>query len=226
MKIKEWSPDDRPREKMLSKGIASLSDAELLAILIGSGNTTETAVQLAQRILSSVQNNLNVLGKLSIKDLTTQFKGIGTAKAVTIAAALELGRRRTLSDVPERPSIRSSQDAWQLMRPHLADLPHEELWMLLLNRAGKVIDTERNSQGGTGDTSADIGMILKAAIQALAHGIILCHNHPSGNLHPSRQDDQLTQGLKEAALLIEMKLFDHLILADNRYYSYADEGKL
>ena len=226
MKIKEWSPDDRPREKMLSKGIASLSDAELLAILIGSGNTTETAVQLAQRILSSVQNNLNVLGKLSIKDLTIQFKGIGTAKAVTIAAALELGRRRTLSDVPERPSIRSSQDAWQLMRPHLADLPHEELWMLLLNRAGKVIDTQRISQGGTGDTSADIGMILKAAIQALAHGIILCHNHPSGNLHPSRQDDQLTQRLKEAALLIEMKLFDHLILADNRYYSYADEGKL
>ena len=226
MKIKEWSPDDRPREKMLSKGIASLSDAELLAILIGSGNTTETAVQLAQRILSSVQNNLNVLGKLSIKDLTTQFKGIGTAKAVTIAAALELGRRRTLSDVPERPSIRSSQDAWQLMRPHLADLPHEELWMLLLNRAGKVIDTQHISQGGTGDTSADIGMILKAAIQALAHGIILCHNHPSGNLHPSRQDDQLTQRLKEAALLIEMKLFDHLILADNRYYSYADEGKL
>ena len=167
-----------------------------------------------------------MLGKRSIKDLTTQFKGIGTAKAVTIAAALELGRRRTLSDVPERPSIRSSQDAWQLMRPHLADLPHEELWMLLLNRAGKVIDTQRISQGGTGDTSADIGMILKAAIQALAHGIILCHNHPSGNLHPSRQDDQLTQRLKEAALLIEMKLFDHLILADNRYYSYADEGKL
>ncbi|MGM9759082.1 MAG: DNA repair protein RadC [Parabacteroides sp.] len=226
MKIKEWSPDDRPREKMLAKGLSALSDAELLAILIGSGNAQETAVQLSQRILNSVDYNLYALGKLSIQDLTTQFKGIGTAKAVSIAAALELGRRRNLSEIPERPCIRSSRDAWQLIYPHLADLTHEELWILLLNRAGRVIETRKISQGGTGDTSADLCIILKAAIQVLACGLILCHNHPSGNLHPSRQDDQLTQRLKQAAELIEIKLLDHLIVADNRYYSYSDEGKI
>lgn len=226
MKIKEWAEEDRPREKMVSKGVAALSDAELLAILIGSGNTEETAVQLSQRILRTVQYNLHTLGKLSVKDLISGFKGIGEAKAVTIIAALELGKRRGNSDIPQRKQIRSSRDAWQLFHPHLCDLPHEELWAAFTNRAGKVIDRIKISQGGTGETTADLCLLLKAAVQSLAAGIILCHNHPSGNIHPSRQDDLLTQRLQKAAQLIEMSLLDHIIIGDNRYYSYADEGRL
>lgn len=226
MKIKEWAEEDRPREKMVSKGVDALSDAELLAILIGSGNTEETAVQLSQRILRTVQYNLHTLGKLSVKDFISGFKGIGEAKAVTIIAALELGKRRGNSDIPQRKQIRSSRDAWQLFHPHLCDLPHEELWAAFTNRAGKVIDRIKISQGGTGETTADLCLLLKAAVQSLAAGIILCHNHPSGNIHPSRQDDLLTQRLQKAAQLIEMSLLDHIIIGDNRYYSYADEGRL
>lgn len=226
MKIKEWAEADRPREKMQLKGIASLSDAELLAILIGSGNQEETAVQLSQRILYAANNNLNALGKLSIKDLTTCFKGIGTAKAITIIAALELGKRRGNSVPLQRPSIRSSQEAFLLFHPLLCDLPHEELWVALLNNASKVIDRIKISQGGTNGTSADLRIILKAAINTLASGILLCHNHPSGNLTPSPQDNRLTANLKSAAQLMDIRLLDHIILADDRYYSYADEGKL
>lgn len=226
MKIKEWAEEDRPREKMLLKGIASLSDAELLAILIGSGNQDETAVRLSQRILHAVDNNLNALGKLSVKELKTRFKGIGTVKAITITAALELGKRRRDSEPIQRPSVRSSQDAFHLFYPLLCDLPHEELWIALLNNSSRVIDRIKISQGGTSTTSADLRIVLKAAINALASGIILCHNHPSGNTCPSSQDDLLTTRLKEAALLMDIKLLDHIILADGLYYSYSDEGKL
>ena len=226
MKIKEWAEEDRPREKMLLKGIASLSDAELLAILIGSGNNSETAVQLSQRILSSVDNNLNALGKLSIKELTTKFKGIGTVKAILINAALELGKRRNAHNPIQRPYIRTSKEVYELLHPILCDLPHEELWIVLTNRSTKVIEKLKISQGGTSETSADLRIILKAAINALAAGIIVCHNHPSGNIRPSHQDDLLTQRLKSAAQLIEINLLDHIVLCDGNYYSYADEGRL
>jgi DNA repair protein RadC len=224
--IKDWAAEDRPREKMLQKGVAALSDSELLAILIGSGNQTESAVELAQRILHSVSNNLNALGKLSIKELTAGFKGVGEAKAVTIAAALELGRRRNASERLRQESITSSRDAQAIFYPLIADLRHEELWIALTNRAAKVIEKVKISQGGAGETTVDIRLILKAAIQALASGIILCHNHPSGNIRPSAQDDALTNRLQSAAQLMGITLLDHLILSDNTYYSYADEGRL
>ena len=226
MKIKEWAEEDRPREKMLLKGIASLSDAELLAILIGSGNNSETAVQLSQRILSSVDNNLNALGKLSIKELTTKFKGIGTVKAILINAALELGKRRNAHNPIQRPYIRTSKEVYELLHPILCDLPHEELWNVLTNRSSKVIEKLKISQGGSSGTSADLRFFLTAAINALAAGIIVCHNHPSGNIRPSHQDDLLTQRLKSAAQLIEINLLDHIVLCDGNYYSYADEGRL
>lgn len=213
MKIKEWAEEDRPREKMLLKGIASLSDAELLAILIGSGNSRETAVQLSQRILNSVNNNLNALGKLSVKELMSKFKGIGKVKAITINAALELGKRRGNSDPVQRPVIHSSSDVYRIFYPLLCDLPHEELWIALTNRSSLVIEKVKISQGGISETSADLR-------------IILCHNHPSGNPHPSRQDDLLTQHLRDAARLLEIQLLDHIVLADGSYYSYSDEGTL
>lgn len=226
LSIKEWAEEDRPREKMLLKGLAALSDAELIAILIGSGNKDETAVQLAQRILFSVNNNLNALGKRSVKELVSGFKGIGEAKAITICAALELGRRRAQSTPEPRDTIRSSQDAYHLFYALLADLPHEELWIALLSRNNKVIRKTRISQGGTSETTADLRIILKEAITNLATGIILCHNHPSGNLKPSAQDDRLTHRLATSAKLIDTQLLDHIIITDNGYYSYADEGRI
>lgn len=224
--IKDWAVEDRPREKMLRKGVSSLSDAELLAILIGSGNSKESAVQLSQRILHFAGNNLNRLGKLSIKELTNEFKGIGEAKAISIAAALELGRRRNSSERPMQEKIVCSNDAHLLFKPLLCDLHHEELWVALISQSGKVIEKIKISQGGINETSADIRLIMKAAINALASGIILCHNHPSGSLSPSRNDDTLTTRLQGAAKLMDIKLLDHIIIADNMYYSYADEGKM
>lgn len=226
MKIKEWAEEDRPREKMLLKGVASLSDAELLAILINSGNTKETAVQLSQRILNSVENNLNTLGKLSIHDLTSGFRGIGEAKAITILAAMELGKRRGATEPVQRNRVLHSRDSYLLFYPLLCDLPYEELWIALTNRSAKVIQKIKISQGGTSETSADLRLILKAAVNALASGIILCHNHPSGNIQPSTQDDLLTKNLQKAARLMEINLLDHIVLCDGKYYSYADEGKL
>ncbi len=226
MKLKEWAEEDRPREKALQHGISSLSNAELLAILIGSGNTQESAVQLSQRILNSMEQNLNALGKCSIKELCHNFKGIGTAKAVTIAAALELGKRRKESEPAQHPSIQSSYDSWQLFYADLCDLPHEELWVAFINRAGKLITKQKISQGGISGTNVDLRLVLKAAIQALASGLIICHNHPSGNLRPSQEDDRLTLRLKEAAKMVDISLLDHIIVAENRYYSYADEEKL
>lgn len=226
LSIRHWAEADRPREKMIAKGASALSDAELIAILIGSGNSRESAVELAQRILHAAEQNLNTLGRFSIGDLTTRFKGIGEAKAVSIVAALELGKRRGCSDLPERMSVKSSRQAFLLFYAELADLPHEELWAAFTNRAAQVIGKTKISQGGTSETTADLRLILKAAIQSLASGIILCHNHPSGHLMPSAADDQLTQNLQQAAALFQISLLDHLIVADNCYYSYADEGRL
>lgn len=226
LSIKEWAEEDRPREKMLLKGLSSLSDAELIAILIGSGNKNETAVQLSQRILFSVNNNLNALGKRSVKELISGFKGIGEAKAITICAALELGRRRAHAEPEIRDTVQSSKDACLLFYASLCDLPHEELWIALLNRNNKVVEKSRISQGGTSETTADLRIILKAAVTNLASGIILCHNHPSGALHPSTQDDALTRRLASSAKLLDIRLLDHIIISDSGYYSYADEGRL
>ena len=220
LRIKELAAEDRPREKMLLKGASSLSDAELIALLIGSGSSRETAIQLAQRILNGVRNNLNALGELML------YKGIGEAKGVTLLAAMELGRRKGLSEPPERPVIRSSQDAFRLFYPLLCDLPHEELRAAFISRSGKVIEQTVISRGGTSETSADLRIVMKGAINTLCSGIILCHNHPSGNIQPSPQDDRLTTRLKKAAQLMDIRLLDHIIISDKSYYSYADEGKL
>ena len=225
LRIKELAKEDRPREKMLLNGVSTLSDAELIAILIGSGNQNETAVQLSQKILNSVSNNLNTLGKQSIRQLMV-YKGIGEAKAVTITAAMELSRRRSITEPEKRDSIHSSNDAFRLFYPNLCDLPHEELWVAFTNNAGKVIEKVKISQGGVGETAGDLRIILKAAINTTCHGIVLCHNHPSGNLQPSSQDDMLTSRLGKAAQLLEIHLLDHIIISDKYYFSYADEGKI
>jgi len=225
LRIKELAVDDRPREKALHKGVASLSDAELIAILLCSGSTEETAVQLAQQILKQVSNNLNTLGKLSVKELMIH-KGIGEAKALTIAAAMELGRRKGIAEPEKRDSIRSSHDAFLLFYPILCDLMHEELWIALTNNAAKVIDKVKISQGGIGETTADLRIIMKAAINTVSYGIVVCHNHPSGNLQPSPQDDMLTARVGQVAQLMSIQLLDHIIISDKNYYSYADEGRL
>ena len=225
LRIKEWAEEDRPREKMLLKGASSLSDAELIAILISSGNSNETEVQLSQRILNSASNNLNTLGKFSIKELM-KYKGIGKAKAISIIAAMELGRRKSVAEPVKRETVRSSNDAFQIFYPVLCDIPHEELWVALTNHAGKVIEKVKISQGGLGETSADLRFIMKAAINTTCHGIIMCHNHPSGNIQPSGNDDLLTSRLGKAAQLMNMKLLDHIIICDKYYYSYADEGRI
>ncbi|MCB0525376.1 MAG: DNA repair protein RadC [Saprospiraceae bacterium] len=224
-RITQWAAEDRPREKMLSKGIMALSDAELLAILIGSGSIGESAVTLSQRILSSVENNLHDLGKRNIHDLQ-KFKGVGQAKAVTIAAALELGRRRQLSDLRFRPKISSSRDAFNAIAAILSDLVHEEFWLLLLNRANEVFARERLSIGGISGTVVDIKLVLKTALDARASGFIAIHNHPSGNLEPSRADIELTEKLKQGGRILDLPMLDHLIVSERGYFSFADEGML
>lgn len=226
LNIKDWAEEDRPREKMLLKGVSALSDAELLGILIGSGNKSETAVELSQRILHSVSNNLNTLGKLEIKDLIKDFKGIGEAKAITIVAALELGKRRKLSEALVSPQITSSKDVYDIFHPILADLKHEEVWVLFLNRANKVVKNIQISKGGLTATVVDIRLIMKEGIQSLASAMVLCHNHPSGNTQPSDDDDQITKRLKEAGHIMYIRLLDHIIVCDNSYYSYMDTGRL
>ncbi len=221
--IKDWALEDRPREKMIKRGIGSLSDAELLAILINTGTKNESAVAIAQRILTSANNNLNELGKRSLTDFTST-KGIGEAKGITIMAALELGRRRKQTEALSRPKIQSSSDIIEIFQPQLADLPHEEFWVLYLNRANKVIDQSRITQGGVTGTIFDIKLIMKSAIEKLASSIIICHNHPSGNPKPSEQDIKITQKLKEAALVFEINLLDHIIITDSECYSFADSG--
>jgi len=221
--ILSWAEEDRPREKLMLKGRAALSDAELIAILIGSGTKELSAVDLSKLILNSVGNNLNELAKLSINDLM-KFKGIGDAKAISIAAALELGRRRKESEVQKRAKVTSSADAYQAIRPYLLDLSHEQFWILLLNRANEIIRPVQVSVGGVAGTVADPKIIFKSAIEYLASAIILVHNHPSGNLTPSQADKDLTRKVKEAGRLLDVPVLDHLIFGDNGYYSFADEG--
>jgi DNA repair protein RadC len=224
LSIKDWAVEDRPREKLIKKGVQSLSDAEIVAILIGSGSRNESAVELSKKVLKSANNNLNELGKLNISDLT-KMKGIGEAKAITILAALELGRRRKVSEIITKRKITQSKDIFELFQPILGDLPHEEFWILLLNRSNRIIEKIKISQGGVSGTVIDVKIILKQAIEKLASSIILCHNHPSGNRTPSNADDTITMKLKNGAELLDIQVLDHVIIADVDYYSYADEGK-
>lgn len=221
--IKSWAEEDRPREKLLDKGRHVLTEAELIAILIGSGSKDETAVELSKRILSSVGNNLNELGKLTVQELN-KFKGIGDAKAISIIAALELGRRRKETETIKREKILTSKDVFEIMKPSMMDLPHEEFWLLLLNRANSVIKKELISRGGVSGTVVDTKIIFKTAIMNYASSIIICHNHPSGNLKPSEADLKITKNIKEAGKIMEIPLLDHLIITENGFYSFADEG--
>lgn len=226
LSIKDWAVEDRPREKLLSKGTSSLSNAELIAILIGSGNRNESAVDVSKRILNDVNNNLNELGKVTIEKLKRDYIGIGEAKAISIIAAMELGRRRKVSGVGEKPKICCSRDVYDIMNPVLADLQYEEFWILLLNRGNKVITHQKISQGGIAGTIIDTRLIMKSAIDQLASSIILCHNHPSGNELPSGQDKNITQKLKEAGKVMDIPVLDHIIITDGTYYSFADEEEM
>ena len=225
LNINQWAEEDRPREKMMMHGVSSLSNAELLAILIGSGNTEDSAVELMRKVLAEYHNNLNELGKASVDELC-RFKGIGPAKAITILAASELGKRRKEEDIRERLSIVSSKDVYECFYPLMCDLPTEECWLLLLNQASKVIDKVRVSTGGLSATAVDVRCILHEALLKRASAIALCHNHPSGNIHPSREDDRLTEQLRQSCQIMNIRLVDHVILTDGCFYSYADEGRM
>ncbi|WP_300434190.1 DNA repair protein RadC [Christiangramia sp.] len=225
LSIKKWAEDDRPREKLLQKGKLSLSDSELIAILIGSGSRNETAVELSKRILSSTKNNISELGKLSVNQLC-KFKGIGPAKAVSIVAALELGRRRRLEEALEQKKISSSHSVFEIMQPVIGELPHEEFWIIYLNNSNKVIEQFQISKGGITGTLVDVRITLKKALEVGAVSIILVHNHPSGNLKASEADKQLTKKLKLAAESLDIKILDHLIVTEKSYLSFADEGML
>jgi len=221
--IKNWSEDDRPREKLLQRGRTVLTNAELVAILIGSGSRSESAVDLSKRILASVNNNLQNLGRLSIHQLM-QFKGIGEAKAITIAAALELGRRRGAENVEIATQVTSSKDIHGIMHPILADLDHEQFWILYLNHANRVVHKMQLSKGGISQTIVDTRLVLKKALELNATGMILAHNHPSGTLKASKSDIQTTEKLQNAAKSMDMRVLDHLIFTDGGYYSFADSG--
>ncbi len=223
--IKNWSQDDKPREKLMLKGKAALSDAELLAILIGSGSRNESAVMLCKRILASVDNNLNALGKLSVKQLM-EFKGIGEAKAITIIAAVELGRRRKSEEALQLDKISSSRSVFELMQPIIGELPHEEFWIIYLNNSNKVLHKAQLSKGSITGTLVDVRLVLKTAIEVGAVGLILAHNHPSGSLKPSTADKDITRKLTQAAESLDIKVFDHLIISENSYFSFADESLL
>ncbi len=225
LSIKNWSDDDKPREKLVQKGKAVLSDAELIAILIGSGSRNESAVELSKRILASVNNNLNELGRLSIKQLM-EFKGIGEAKAVTIAAALEMGRRRRGEEAQKITKIQSSKNVFELLQPILGELEHEEFWIVYLNNSNKVLHRAQLSKGGITGTLVDVRLVMKQALELGAVALILAHNHPSGTLKPSSADKQITQKLKIAAEALDLKVLDHLIITQKEYFSFADEGVL
>ncbi|EIJ39843.1 RadC family protein [Galbibacter orientalis] len=223
--IKNWSVDDRPREKLLSKGRQALSDAELIAILIGSGSRDESAVQLSKRILASVANNLNQLGRLNVNQLM-KFKGIGEAKAVSIVACLELGRRRRGEEVQEIKKIKSSKHVFELMQPKIGELQHEEFWILYLNNSNAIIQTLQLSKGGITGTLVDVRLTLKKALELNATALILVHNHPSGTLIASEADKEITNKIKNAGAGMDIKLLDHLIVTEKSYFSFADEGLL
>jgi DNA repair protein RadC len=220
--IKAWAEEDRPREKLASQGRRALSDAELIAIIIGSGNINESAVELSKRILYHYDNDLNKLGKISIAELS-KFKGIGEAKAISIIAALEIGRRREEAAETPYEKVSTSKDAYKLMRRHLVDLNHEEFWILLTKQSGKVIAKELVSKGGLSNTLADPKIIFHLALQHQASSIILFHNHPSGNLKPSQTDLDLTKKIVAAGKLLDINVLDHLIITDNAFLSFADE---
>lgn len=240
LNIKQWAEEDRPREKLASKGVEALSNAELLAILIGSGNTEESAVELMRRLLADCGNSLNALGKMSLEELTAsiavqedgrkrmvhRYKGLGTAKAVTIMAACELGKRRMQEPVAERKQIRSSKDLYEFYLPLLQDLQHEECHVLLLNQACRILENVLVSRGGLTETAVDIRMILRMALLRQATVIALCHNHPSGNIRPSVEDNRLTERLNQACRMMNIHFLDHVIVTDGKYYSYRDEGVL
>ena len=221
--IKEWALEDRPREKLLAKGISSLSSAELIAIIIGSGTRSDTAVELSRKLLNLVGNNLNELGKLDLAGLR-KLPGIGPAKAMALLACFELGKRRNAAARLPEIKISGSKDVFDLFQPFLGDLPYEEFWILLLNRANRVIDKIKISQGGISGTIIDPRIILKNAVDRLASTIILCHNHPSGNLKPSDADIRITTKMKESSQLMDINLIDHIIITEDSYFSFADEG--
>lgn len=223
--ISSWSEDDKPREKLMLKGKSALSDAELIAILIGSGSRNETAVDLSKRILAAVSNNLNALGKQSLSQLI-QFKGIGEAKAITIIAALELGRRRRAEESVELLKITSSKIIFELMQPIIGELPHEEFWIVYLNNSNKVISKTQLSKGGITGTVVDVRLVFKVALEMGATSLVLCHNHPSGSLKPSEADKQITQKLKRAGESLEIAILDHVIVTETSYFSFVDQGIL
>lgn len=226
LSIKSWAIEDRPREKMRYNGCASLTDAELIAILIGSGNRENSAVELGRILLNKNSNDLYRLGRLSVDEMKTQVKGIGEAKAVTIMAALELGRRRKLAEVEDKKQITCSRDAYEILHTSMEDLPHEEVWVLYLNRANKVIEKRKVHQGGVAGTVMDVKIIMKEAVSRLACAMIIAHNHPSGNIVPSSEDIRVTQRMKQAGEFLEISVLDHLIIGERKFYSFADEGKL
>ncbi|WP_299524295.1 DNA repair protein RadC [uncultured Lutibacter sp.] len=221
--IKSWAEDDRPREKLLLKGKVALSDAELIAILIGSGSRNESAVALAKRILNSIENNLNNLSKLSVSDLQ-KFKGIGEAKAISIITALELGRRRRLEEALVLPKITSSKAVFEIMQPIIGELQHEEFWVIYLNNSNKVLYKKQLSKGGLTGTLVDVRMVYNKAIEIYATALILCHNHPSGKLQASQADKSITSKMKLAGETLDIKVLDHIIITENAYFSFADEN--
>ncbi len=225
MKIKNWSPEDRPREKFMLKGASALSDAELIAILIGSGTGNFNALDVAKKLLQQVDQHLAQLARLTVRELM-KAKGIGEVKALCISAALELGRRRKEEDAMERPKIGGSKDAFQQLAPDMMDLPHEEFWVIVLNRAHRVVRKKKVSEGGVSGTIVDPRIIFKMAIEELASGVIVAHNHPSGNLTASQSDIDLTKRLREAGRFLEIPVLDHLIICGKHYLSFADEGML
>jgi len=226
LSVKHWSPDDQPREKMLLKGVAALSNAELLAIIIGSGNRNESSVELSQRILASVDNNINQLGKMSVKNLISDFKGIGQAKAVGIAAALELGKRRNAEKIPEKVTLNKSSMIYDYFKPLLQDLPHEEFWALFFDAKLHITGRKKISQGGLLETTVDTRIIFGEAVSTLASGVALCHNHPSGDKTPSDNDRTLTHKIFQGLKLLNIKLIDHIIIGNGQYFSFADEGEI
>jgi len=223
LKIKDWALEDRPREKLLSIGKNSLSNAELLAILLGSGNSTESALDVSKKILRSVDFDLFELSRMSVDQLK-KINGIGPVKAITVTAAFELCKRKTQSDRPEHIKIASSKDAFEIICPAIAELAHEEFWILMLNRSNRCIRKQKISQGGLSGTVIDIRLILKYSIDLLASSLIICHNHPSGNLNPSEADNRITKKIQESGKLMDIQLLDHIIVGDNSYFSYADNG--
>ena len=225
LNINQWAAEDRPREKLMMLGAEALSNAELLAILIGSGSTRETAVELMKRLLSDCDNNLNTLGKKTLRELCA-YNGIGEAKAVSLLAACELGKRRTMEKAAERPSMDSAERIYSYMHPRMQDLYQEEAWALLMNQHFKLIKAVRISQGGITETSIDVRVVLREALLANATVVALCHNHPSGNIRPSRQDDGITAIVKKACEAMRLHMLDHVIITDGAYYSYHEQGRL